>query len=128
MAAKKQPQNKPADREREHQTLDEVLETLQEFTQRCEILLDPFVKLTNFLSTQSSATSATTRPALLSLLLRILALSPIRFTFLERGRTIVPRVTGIEVCVWGQRLVPTVLTAWYPSSLVHFVVVADASR
>jgi len=58
-------------------SLDEILETLQTFTQRCDVLLDPFLRLTEFLSTQSSATSATTRPALTSLFLRILCITPI---------------------------------------------------
>ncbi|KAK0834608.1 hypothetical protein LTR73_000897 [Friedmanniomyces endolithicus] len=58
-------------------SLDEILETLQTFTQRCDVLLDPFLRLTEFLSTQNNATSATTRPALKSLFLRILCISPI---------------------------------------------------
>ncbi|KAK5741522.1 hypothetical protein LTR17_003960 [Elasticomyces elasticus] len=61
----------------QRKSLDEILETLQTFTGRCDVLLDPFLRLTEFLSTQSSATSATTRPALTSLFLRILALTPI---------------------------------------------------
>ncbi|KAK6418621.1 hypothetical protein LTR81_008082 [Elasticomyces elasticus] len=60
----------------QRKSLDEILETLQTFTGRCDVLLDPFLRLTEFLSTQSSATSATTRPALTSLFLRILALTP----------------------------------------------------
>jgi hypothetical protein len=67
---------KRADSE-QRKTLDEILETLQVFTQRCDVLLDPFLRLTEFLSTQSSATSATTRPALTSLFIRILAVTPI---------------------------------------------------
>ncbi|KAK4570434.1 hypothetical protein LTR86_002514 [Recurvomyces mirabilis] len=58
-------------------SLDEILDTLQTFTARCDVLLDPFLRLTEFLSTQSSATSATTRPALTSLFIRILAFTPI---------------------------------------------------
>ncbi|KAK4893856.1 hypothetical protein LTR27_007882 [Elasticomyces elasticus] len=60
----------------QRKSLDEILDTLQTFTGRCDVLLDPFLRLTEFLSTQSSATSATTRPALTSLFLRILALTP----------------------------------------------------
>jgi hypothetical protein len=67
---------KRADSE-QRKTLDEILETLQTFTSRCDVLLDPFLRLTEFLSTQSSATSATTRPALTSLFLRILAITPV---------------------------------------------------
>lgn len=58
-------------------SLDEILETLQTFTKRCEVLLDPFLNMTEFLSTQSSATSATTRPALTTLFIRILAFTPV---------------------------------------------------
>ncbi|KAI7086542.1 Pex24p-domain-containing protein [Hortaea werneckii] len=58
-------------------SLDEILETLQTFTARCEVLLDPFLRMTEFLSTQSSATKATTRPALTTLFIRILACTPL---------------------------------------------------
>ncbi|TKA60995.1 hypothetical protein B0A55_10472 [Friedmanniomyces simplex] len=68
---RKRPDSEP------RKSLDEILETLQTFTQRCDVLLDPLLRLTEFLSTQSSATSATTRPALTSLFLRILALTPL---------------------------------------------------
>ncbi|KAF2488059.1 integral peroxisomal membrane peroxin-domain-containing protein [Neohortaea acidophila] len=57
-------------------TLDEILHTLYNFTESCDILLDPFLRLTEYLSTQSSATSATTRPALTTLFIRILAFTP----------------------------------------------------
>ena len=57
-------------------SLDEIVETLNVFTSRCNVLLEPFLRLTDFLSTQRTATSATTRPALTSLFLRILSLSP----------------------------------------------------
>ena len=63
--------------EEQRKSLDEILETLQTLTSRCDVLLDPFLRLTEFLSTQSSATQATTRPALTSLFLRILALTPL---------------------------------------------------
>ncbi|KAL8721449.1 MAG: hypothetical protein Q9225_001861 [Loekoesia sp. 1 TL-2023] len=57
-------------------SLDEIVETLTVFTSRCNTLLEPFLTLTDFLSTQQTATSATTRPALTSLFIRILFLSP----------------------------------------------------
>lgn len=57
-------------------TLDEIVETLKEFTARCNILLEPLLELTDFLSTQRTATSATTRPALTRLLMRILMCTP----------------------------------------------------
>ena len=60
-----------------HKSLDEIVETLREFTTRCNLLLDPFVRLTDFLSTQRTPTSATTRPALTTLFIRILLITPL---------------------------------------------------
>ena len=62
---------------RHQKSLDEIVETLNVFTTRCNLLLDPFLQLTDFLSTQRTATSATTRPALTTLFLRILFITPI---------------------------------------------------
>ncbi|KAF1812881.1 Pex24p-domain-containing protein [Eremomyces bilateralis CBS 781.70] len=64
---------------RHHKSLDEILDTLNIFTSRCNILLDPFLRLTDFLSTQRTATSATTRPALTTLFIRLLLITPIWF-------------------------------------------------
>ncbi|CZS89966.1 probable integral peroxisomal membrane protein [Rhynchosporium graminicola] len=58
-------------------TLDEIVETLKVLTSRCNVLLDPLLELTDFLSTQRTATSATTRPALTTLLIRILLVTPL---------------------------------------------------
>ena len=60
----------------ERKSLDEILEVMETFTARCDVLLDPILRFTEFLSTQTTATSATTRPALTSLFLRIMALTP----------------------------------------------------
>jgi hypothetical protein len=60
-----------------HKSLEEIVDTLKVFTARCNILLDPFLQLTDFLSTQRTATSATTRPALTVLFIRILFVLPI---------------------------------------------------
>lgn len=57
-------------------TLDEIVETLKELTARCNLLLEPLLDLTDFLSTQRTPTSATTRPALLRLFIRILLCTP----------------------------------------------------
>ena len=61
-------------------TLDEIVDTLQELTTRCNILLDPFLILTDFLSTQTTPTSATTRPALTTLFIRVLLVTPLWIT------------------------------------------------
>ena len=62
---------------RHQKSLDEIVDTLNVFTSRCNILLDPLLQLTDFLSTQRTATSATTRPALTTLFLRILMITPL---------------------------------------------------
>lgn len=62
---------------RHHKSLDEIVETLREFTARCNILLEPLLEMTDFLSTQRTPTSATTRPALTALFIRILCVTPI---------------------------------------------------
>lgn len=62
---------------RHNKSLDEIVETLREFTARCNILLGPLRAMTDFLSTQTSPTSATTRPALTALFIRILCVTPI---------------------------------------------------
>lgn len=62
---------------RHHTSLDEIVETLRTFTTRCNILLEPLLDLTDFLSTQRTATSATTKPALTALFFRILFVTPI---------------------------------------------------
>ena len=70
--------NEPAEGSMKHQkSLDEIVETMTVFTSRCNILLEPFMQLTDFLSTQRTATSATTRPALTTLFIRILCITPI---------------------------------------------------
>ncbi|CAI6340643.1 unnamed protein product [Periconia digitata] len=60
-----------------HKSLEEIVDTLKLLTSRCNILLDPFLRLTDFLSTQRTATSATTRPALTLLFIRILFVLPL---------------------------------------------------
>jgi hypothetical protein len=62
---------------RQHKSLDEIVDVLKIFTSRCNILLDPFLTLTDFLSTQRTATSATTRPALTTMLIRLLLVTPV---------------------------------------------------
>ncbi|KAI0164126.1 integral peroxisomal membrane peroxin-domain-containing protein [Xylariaceae sp. FL1272] len=62
---------------RHQKTLDEMVDTLKIFTTRCNILLEPLLEMTDFLSTQRTATSATVRPALTTLFVRIMAVTPI---------------------------------------------------
>ena len=73
----KDPKEKSEGNMKHQKSLDEIVETLTIFTSRCNILLEPFMLLTDFLSTQRTATSATTRPALITLFIRILFISPL---------------------------------------------------
>lgn len=77
---KGQTSHKRADSEgniKHHKSLEDIVDTLKLFTSRCNILLDPLLRLTDFLSTQRTATSATTRPALTVLFIRILFVLPL---------------------------------------------------
>lgn len=60
----------------QRKSLDEILDTLQIFTTRCDVLMDPLLRMTEFLSTQTTATSASTRPALTAMFIRLLAITP----------------------------------------------------
>jgi Integral peroxisomal membrane peroxin len=62
---------------RHQKSLDEIVETLNTFTARCNLMLNPLLELTDFLSTQQTATSATTRPALTTLFIRLLLTLPL---------------------------------------------------
>jgi hypothetical protein len=61
----------------QHKSLEHIVETLRLFTSRCNILLDPFLRMTDLLSTQTTATAATTRPALTALFIRIVLVTPV---------------------------------------------------
>lgn len=68
----------PSESSMRHQkSLDEIVDTLTALTSRCNVLLEPFLQMTDFLSTQRTATSASTKPALTTLLIRILFITPI---------------------------------------------------
>ena len=91
-----------------HKSLDEIVDTLQELTNRCNILLEPFLTLTDFLSTQRTPTSATTRPALTTLFIRILLVTPLWITLtfppfyiLTTKRTIL--FVGTTILSWHSR-------------------------
>lgn len=92
----------------QHKSLDEIVETLQELTGRCNLLLEPFLIMTDFLSTQRTATSATTRPALTTLFIRILLITPfwVLLTappfYILTGRRII-LATGTIILSWHSR-------------------------
>lgn len=94
---------------RHQKTLDEIVKTLKEFTGRCNILLEPLLELTDFLSTQRTPTSATTRPALTTLFVRILLCTPFWFALtLSPWRIVTSQrvvlVLGSVVLTWHSRV------------------------
>ncbi|KAK4236006.1 integral peroxisomal membrane peroxin-domain-containing protein [Achaetomium macrosporum] len=95
---------------RHQKTLDEIVETLREFTARCNILLEPLLELTDFLSTQRTPTSATTRPALTTLFVRILICTPFWFLLtIPPLRIITTRrvilILGTILLTWHARVI-----------------------
>lgn len=62
---------------RHQKSLDEIVDTLTALTSRCNVLLEPLLQMTDFLSTQRTATSASTKPALTTLFIRILFVTPV---------------------------------------------------
>lgn len=105
-------------------TLDEIVETLKEFTARCNILLEPLLELTDFLSTQRTATSATTRPALTRLLVRILLCTPFWVALtLPPLRVVTTRRVmlcfGTVVLTWHARVVKAGRTILWRSASVR---------
>jgi len=95
-----------SDELKQRKSLDEILDTLQTFTARCNILLDPLLRLTDFLSTQTTATAATTRPALTTLFIRILLFTPVWFILTLPPLRIL--TTQRIVLAWG-----TLVLSWH---------------
>lgn len=105
-------------------TLDEIVETLKELTARCNILMEPLLELTDFLSTQRTATSATTRPALTTLFVRILMCTPFwvaltfpPFRIISTRRVVL--VFGTIVLTWHARVVKAGRTILWRSASVR---------
>ncbi|KAK6083380.1 integral peroxisomal membrane peroxin [Seiridium cupressi] len=109
---------------RHQKTLDEIVETLKVLTTRCNILLEPMLELTDFLSTQRTATSATTRPALTTLFVRILAITPFWVALtLPPWRIITTKrvimVFGTLVLTWHSRVSRVTRTLLWRSAAVR---------
>lgn len=105
-------------------TLDEIVETLKVFTSRCNVLLDPLLELTDFLSTQRTATSATTRPALTTLLIRILLVTPLWILLTLRPIQVITTkrivlMTGTIFLTWHSRPNRVTRTILWRSALVR---------
>ncbi|CAJ2504637.1 Uu.00g120310.m01.CDS01 [Anthostomella pinea] len=109
---------------RHQKTLDEIVETVKVFTTRCNILLEPLLAMTDFLSTQRTATSATTRPALTTLFVRILAVTPIWVALtLPPLRIITTKrvvlVFGTLVLTWHSRVCRVSRTLLWRSAIMR---------
>ncbi|CAK7263727.1 hypothetical protein SEPCBS119000_000630 [Sporothrix epigloea] len=109
---------------RHQKTLDEIVDTLGELTARCNLLLEPLLELTDFLSTQSTPTSATTRPALTVLFVRILLCTPFWFLLtLPPMRIITTRrvalVFGTLILTWHSRVMRVSRTILWRSASIR---------
>lgn len=123
----KDPKEKSEGNMKHQKSLDEIVETLTVFTSRCNILLEPFVQLTDFLSTQRTATSATTRPALTTLSIRMLYISPIWIgltlppLYILTTRRVILAV-GTVMLSWHSRPARVTRTLLWRSRLIRRVV------
>ncbi|OAR03076.1 hypothetical protein LLEC1_07740 [Akanthomyces lecanii] len=116
---------KQEDSSTKHQkTLDEIVETLKEFTGRCNALMEPMLEMTDFLSTQRTATSATTRPALTAMFMRLLIVTPFWFALtMPPLRIITVRrvvlVVGTIALTWHARVMRVCRTILWRSKTVR---------
>lgn len=116
---------------RHQKSLDEIVDTLNVFTSRCDILLEPLLQLTDFLSTQRTATSATTRPALTTLLLRILMLTPVWIAltlpplYILTSRRVI-LAAGTLILSWHSRPARVSRTVLWRSLTVRYLISAVA--
>ncbi|CAM1502339.1 Fc.00g043230.m01.CDS01 [Cosmosporella sp. VM-42] len=110
-------------------TLDEIVETLKVFTGRCNVLLEPLIEMTDFLSTQRTPTSATTRPALTVMFMRLLIITPVWIAFtVPPWRIITSRrvmlAGGTLVLTWHARVMRVSRAILWRSSTVRRVAAA----
>ena len=113
--------------QKHRKSLDEIVDTLNVFTSRCNVLLEPLLQLTDFLSTQRTATSATTRPALTTLFIRILLVTPVWIgltlspIYLITSRRVILSV-GTILLTWHSRPARVSRTILWRSLAVRYVV------
>ncbi|EYB21261.1 hypothetical protein FG05_13380, partial [Fusarium graminearum] len=105
-------------------TLDEIVETLKQLTGRCNVLMEPLLDMTDFLSTQTTAISATTRPALTVIFMRLLIITPIWITLtVPPWRVITTRrvilVAGTIILTWHARVLRVSRAILWRSSTVR---------
>lgn len=119
------PSSKRDDSNTKHQkTLDEIVETLKEFTGRCNALMEPMLEMTDFLSTQRTATSATTKPALTAMFMRLLIVTPFWFALtMPPLRIITVRrvilIVGTITLTWHARVMRVCRTILWRSVTVR---------
>ncbi|KAJ2896938.1 integral peroxisomal membrane peroxin [Zalerion maritima] len=111
---------------RHQKTLDEIVATLRELTTRCNILLEPLLEMTDFLSTQRTATTASTRPALTTLFARLLLCTPLWWMLTLPPIRIIttPRVVlvfGTVILTWHARVMRVARTILWRSRTVRKV-------
>ena len=105
-------------------TLDEIVETLKELTGRCNVLLEPLLEMTDFLSTQRTPTSATTKPALTAMFMRLLIVTPFWAALTAPPWRIVTTrrvvlVAGTLVLTWHSRVMRVSRTIIWRSAAVR---------
>ncbi|KAF5667780.1 integral peroxisomal membrane [Fusarium circinatum] len=105
-------------------TLDEIVETLKQLTGRCNVLMEPLLDMTDFLSTQTTPTSATTRPALTVIFMRLLIITPVwialtvpPFRVVTTRRVIL--VAGTIILTWHARVLRVSRAILWRSSTVR---------
>ncbi|KAM4062765.1 integral peroxisomal membrane peroxin domain-containing protein [Hirsutella rhossiliensis] len=105
-------------------TLDEIVDTLKEFTGRCNVLMEPLLEMTDFLSTQRTPTSATTKPALTAMFVRLLIVTPFWLALtMPPWRVVTTRrvvlVAGTLVLTWHARVMRVSRTILWRSATVR---------
>ncbi|KFA55871.1 hypothetical protein S40293_06949 [Stachybotrys chartarum IBT 40293] len=116
--------NSEATNTKHQKTLDEIVDILKEFTARCNLLLEPLLEMTDFLSTQRTPTSATTRPALTAMFMRLLILTPFWILLtIPPWRIITTRrvmlVAGTVVLTWHAKVMRVTRTVLWRSLTIR---------
>ena len=105
-------------------TLDEIVETLKELTGRCNVLMEPLLEMTDFLSTQRTPTSATTKPALTAMFMRLLIVTPFWIALTAPPWRIVTTrrvvlVAGTIILTWHARVMRVTRAILWRSATVR---------
>ena len=105
-------------------TLDEIVETLKELTGRCNVLMEPLLEMTDFLSTQRTPTSATVKPALTAMFMRLLIVTPFWVILaMPPWRVVTTRrvilVAGSLILTWHARVMRVSRTILWRSAAVR---------